>query len=284
MRILVIGGTGQVGRHVVAELRALGADAVVASRHPGDGGLTLDLARPEAMAAALAGAGAFDAAYLTTPLGPEETHVGLGAVAALRAAGVAKIVYLGIHQLEPMRAIPHFATKIPIRDAVLADPRSVMLATNFFFQNDELFGDAMRRGGVYPLPVGGRGVWSIDCADIGRAAARALTMDDWNGEVVPLCGPEALTGDDLAAHWAAALGRPVRYAGDAIEPFVGMLSHVIPGWTPWLAEDFSAMMRVTQAMGCAASEADRAATRAIVGRAPRAHQDYVAEQVKGTMA
>ena len=277
MRILVIGGTGKIGRHLVEVLRLAGHEAVAAARHPGAGGVALDLGDADSVAAAAAG---FDAAYLTTPLGPDEGEVGVAAVAALRRAGVGKIVYLAIHNLEAMREIPHFETKIPVKAAVLDQPGNVVLQPNFFFQNDLLVLPALLGPGIYPLPVGSAGIWSIDVADIARAAANALTRSDWDGQAVPLCGPERLTGPSMAATWAAALGRPITYGGDAIEPFVGVMRAAIPDLTDWMANDFDVMMQVTQRIGCPASEADVAVTRAIVGSPLTRHSQFVETTLK----
>jgi uncharacterized protein YbjT (DUF2867 family) len=205
-------------------------------------------------------------------------------VQALRRAGVGKIVYLGIMNLEPMRAIPHFETKLPIRDAVLADGRGVMIAANFFFQNDRMVLPAILQGGIYPLPIGSAGVWSVDTGDIASAAARALLVDDWNGRVVPLCGAEALTGPSIAATWEAAIGSPVRYAGDAVDPFLAMLGGHMPEWNAWVEHDFRLMMEVTQAQGCPATPDDIAAAAAIIGRPQRRYHDFVADLVQTATA
>lgn len=274
MRALVIGGTGKVGRNVVAALPGHGVEPVVASRDPGPHGIPLDLRDADAVARAAKG---FDVAFLTTPLGPDETAVGVAAVAALRRAGVGKIVYLGIMNLDAMHEIPHFETKIPVRDAVLADGRGVMIAANFFFQNDALMLPAIRFGGIYPMPVGSAGVFSVDVADIAAAAARAMVRDDWDGTAVPLCGEERLTGPSMAATWSAALGRPVVYPGDDVGPFLAALSDRMPDWNDWIANDFRSMMVVTQRHGCPASVDDIAASAAIIGRRPRRYADFVAE-------
>lgn len=279
MRVLVIGGTGQVGRPLVAGLKAAGVNAVAAARHANAGEICVDITDPAALQEAAQG---FDAAYLTTPLGPDEAQVGEAAVAALRAAGVGKIVYLAIHNLELMREIPHFETKIPVKQAVLADPRGVVLQPNFFFQNDLLALPAIQGAGIYPLPIGTKGVWSIDVSDIARAALNALIRSDWDGSAVPLCGPDELTGPTIAKHWAAATGRDVIYAGNDIEPFIGVMRQNIPGLTDWMADDFAKMMAVTQRLGCAASDEDRAATLAIVGQQPLRHTDFVQQILKET--
>lgn len=280
MRILVIGGTGKVGSSVVASLRAMGHDAVIAARQPGPGGIALDMRDPAAVEQAARG---FDAAFFATPLGPDESDVGVAIVTALGAAGVKRIVYLGIMNLIAMREIPHFETKIPVRAAVLAAGGTVVEA-NFFFQNDAMMLPAILHGGVYPMPVGSAGVWSVDTGDIGHAAARALTMDDWQGQAVPLCGPDRLTGPVMAQLWSEALGRPVAYGGDEIAPFVGMLSQIIPNFGPWEANDFAVMMRVTQEHGCPATPADIAASEAIVGRPLRRYNEFVSALIEGQAA
>jgi uncharacterized protein YbjT (DUF2867 family) len=270
MRVLVLGGTGTVGARLTALLRARGVDAIPAARRAPPGGIALDLADVAAITEAARGCAA---AYLTTSLGPEETALGLGAVDALRRAGVPRVAYLAIHNLDAMAEIPHFASKQPIVAALRRMPGSIVLAPNFFQENDVLFADAIRFGGVYPLPVGRAGIWSVAADDIAEAAANALTTPDWAGMTVPLCGPEALTGAALAANWAQALGGPVHYAGDAIQPFLGGLERAMP-LSDWLRDDFRIMMEVTQARGCPASDADRAATQRILGRQPRAHAEF----------
>lgn len=276
-RVLVIGGTGKIGSRLTAILRDRGAEAVVLSRNPGEGGLAVDTADAVALEAAAQG---FDAALLTTPLGPDEGAIGVAAVAALRRAGVGRIVYVAIHNLEAMQAIPHFATKIPIKAAVLGGRGGTVLQPNFFFQNDLLALPAITHGGVYPMPIGHAGVWSIDAADIAEAAANALLDDAGLGEAVPLCGPQKLTGPDYAANWAEALGRPVIYPGNEIAPFLGAMQQAIPGLGEWEMRDFELMMQVTQDMGCPATEADHAATRAILGRSPRTHREFIADVLK----
>ncbi len=270
MRILLIGGTGTVGSATAQALREGGAEPVVAARNPPPGGVALDVTRPDSLAAAAG----FDRALLITPIGPDESRIGVQAVRRLRAAGVARIVYLSIMNLRAMRAIPHFEAKIPICAEVLADGCSTVVSANFFQSNDRMILPAILGAGLYPLPVGDTGVWSVAPADLGAACARALLHDDWAGQDVPLCGPGRLTGACLAANWADRLGRPVRYPGDAIEPFLAGLEAAFP-MSDWLRHDMATMMRVTQRLGCIATPDDEARSRALIGRAPVTHRSYI---------
>jgi uncharacterized protein YbjT (DUF2867 family) len=269
--VILIGGTGTVGGGTAAALAAMGIPATIAARRPPPGGLALDVSRPETLAAARG----HDAALLITPIGPDESAIGVAAVRALRAAGVGKIVYLAIMHLEAMAEIPHFAAKIPIKAEILADGRSVVVEANFFQSNDRMLLGAILGAGVYGLPVGAVGVQSVAPADLGQACANALTRDDWAGEAVPLCGPEPLDGDRLAANWADRLGRPVRYGGDAVEPFLAGIARG-GALDPWLAHDMATMMRVTQRDGCLATGDEAAASRGLIGRDAVAHRDYIA--------
>ncbi|MEO0411403.1 MAG: NmrA family NAD(P)-binding protein [Pseudomonadota bacterium] len=274
MKILVIGGTGKVGSAVVAGLRDLGHDAMAAARTNAPGVLALDLMQPGSVQTLAKG---FDTAFLITPLVPNEAEIGIRAIDELRAAGVKKTVYLGIHNLDEMAQIPHFASKIPIRDHLLADGVSVMLAANFFFQNDLNIMGAIKGAGVYPMPVGSAGVYSIDCRDIARAGVRALTMDHWNATSQPLCGSAKLTGPIMAATWSRATGRPVIYPGDDTGPFIDGLRAAMPGFDAWIEHDMRTMMDVTQAMGCQASAHDIAASKEIIGKPQRPYEDFVSE-------
>ncbi len=277
MRVLVTGGTGKIGSRLVANLRDVGHEAVPAARHVGNDGMTLDLRDTDRVREAAEG---FDAAFLNTPLGPDEGEVGVTAVEALREAGVGKIVYLAIHNLEAMQEIPHFATKIPVKQAVVEQDGNVVLQPNFFYQNDRMALPAITGPGIYPLPVGHVGVWSVDVSDIAQAAARALTSDEWDGQAVPLCGPERLTGPSMAWIWSDALGTEVHYGGDDVGPFVAQMRANVPDMSDWVANDFKVMMEVTQDKGCIALPADVRASEAIVGRPLIRYADFVAATLK----
>jgi uncharacterized protein YbjT (DUF2867 family) len=271
MRILLIGGTGKVGSSAARRLRADGHDAVVAARNLGPGGVTVDLREPDTIEEAGQG---YDAVFLVTPLGPDEAEVGVAAVQALRRAGVPKVVYLAIMNLRMMRAIPHFETKIPIKEVVLSESTGVVVEPNFFMANDAMVLPAILGAGVYPLPIGSTGVWSVATDDMGAAVANALTRDDWNGKAVPICGPERLTGEQLAANWSEVLGRPVHYAGDDIAPFVEQVARMVPDFDDWARRDFRLMMEVTQELGCPATPEQQAASRAVIGAEPTRHVDF----------
>ena len=156
---------------------------------------------------------------------------------AAKAAGVQHIVYLSVVMPPGSEVIPHFASKIPVEQAVQASgiPWTILRPNNFF-QNDLWFRDAITTYGVYPQPLGPRGLNRVDVRDIAEAAANAFTRGV--GGVVPLNGPRGLTGDDTARVYSEILRRPVRYGGDDLDVWAKQASAMMP---PWMVQDMRIM-------------------------------------------
>lgn len=273
MNILVTGGTGTVGREVSRLLAEKGADFRILTRTPekaGSRGVPGDFHDPASLAAALRGV---DSLFLLTPLAEDEAEQGIAAVRAAKAARVRRVVYLSVHDVEKAPHLPHFQSKIRIRRALEdAGIPFTLIMPNNFFQNDLWFRQAILEHGVYPQPIGSRGVSRVDVRDIGEAAVRALLEPGHEGRAYPLVGPEALTGEDVARDWSRALGRTVRYAGDDLDRW----AESSRPWLPeWLIADFREMYRFFQEKGFRASAADFAAQAKILGHAPRAFGPYV---------
>ena len=283
--ILIVGATGRIGGGVADILASEGRDFCVMSTRPDEARRRYervrpgDMRQPETLKGALDG---IDAAFLVTPIGPDETECGMAFLDAAEAAGVRKIAYVGIHNIEAMAEIPHFATKLPVRERLLAGGPHTIADANFFMQNDEMAAPAIAHG-VYPMPIGTKGVNAVDARDVSAVCARALTSDALEGQAVPVCGRDVVTGPSKAAAYAEALGRPVAYGGDDTGPFLDQLAANLPPMPPpvaaWVREDFRLMMEVTQVKGCLATDEDIAACEAALGRPQRSHTDYVAELV-----
>ena len=283
MTILVTGSTGTIGTQVLNFLSGHGADIRALTRSPETArfpvGVTAtqgDLSDIDSVRAALDGVSTL---FLLAPNAADELTQAMLALNAARDAGVKGIVYLSVFGGEAYADVPHFASKVTVeRMIAAADLPVTILRPAYFIQNDLRQKDALLGGGVYAMPVGGKGVSLVDIQDIGEAAAKELLRRERASEPLPretyaLVGPDALTGDALAAVWSATLGRPIRYAGDDLTVIEQRLKAFGPGW---LAYDMILMMRRYQADGAVASEADLARLTDLLGHAPRSYRDFAA--------
>jgi uncharacterized protein YbjT (DUF2867 family) len=281
MSTLVIGGTGTVGSAVVRELLDRGVEGIrVATRSAGksqdlpDGveGVELDLTDPLTFEGVFEGT---DRLFLLNPVAMTELHEGLSALEEARRVGVGKIVYLSVQNPENGLHIPHFASKAAIQRAIRESGIPfVFLQPNHFFQNDFWLKDAIVQHGVYPQPIGDIGISRVDVRDVALAAVNALASERFDGRAIPIAGPEVLSGADCARAWSEALGREIRYGGHDLEAWEAQTRAFMPAW---MVYDFRIMCRMFLGGDFAATDADLAATREVLGREPRSFASFTRE-------
>jgi len=279
MKILVVGGTGNVGSEVVRQLRARNETVSVLTRSPehasklpsGVTGVIGDLLDPSTL-------GVFsgmDAVFLINPVSTTETFEGIVGVNGARDAGVKRIVYLSVHNLDGAPHLPHFGGKIGVEAAVMkSGMQYTIVRPNNFYQNDIWMKEAIVNYGVYPQPIGSVGLSRVDVRDIVEVAVLALTTDAHIGKIYNLVGPELVTGESTAAEWSRALGKPVKYAGDDLEAWEAQQR----AWlSPSMLYDFKLMYAFFQKYGLKATAADVALQTKVLGHAPRSFASYAKE-------
>ncbi len=279
---LVLGGTGRVGRALIAELLDRGESVRVLTRSaeqdaalPDSVSVVVgDLEDPPSVAAAFRGV---DTLMLTIAVAATELQQGLVALEEARRAHVGRIVYLSVQGAELALHIPHFAAKVAMESALRASGLPhVILRPNNYFQNDHYMKDAILKYGVYPQPLGERGVSCVDVRDVAAAAARALMGAGEPGSTHVIAGAEPLTGTLCAERYSTALNREIHYLGDDLAQWGGMVSAGRPSWVVY---DLQLMYAQFQGSGLRATAGDLAQSRAAVGQAPRRHHDFVQETV-----
>lgn len=289
--ILVAGATGAIGREVVRALLERGAPVRVFVRSPGKVAALPEsvervsgtLEDPQAVARALRGV---RAAFFVSPHDEAEERMAGNFVRACEREGV-RLVFAGVHADGAHRAsrlfqrtlyrllFPHYSPKMRIAERVRTSRTNpVLLIPGNYYQNDELCLEQIRSG-HYPLPL--RLISRVDTRDVGDAAARALLDPGVPSGAYALVGPESLGGEATAANWAAALGRPVRYAPD-LDLTDRLLEEAYGGRK---ALDFQKTYRLLARFAMRTNEAQVRQTAWLLGRAPRTHAEYTRDVAAG---
>jgi uncharacterized protein YbjT (DUF2867 family) len=280
MKILVLGGTGTVGSQVVARLLERDIKVRVLTRSPesaknrpqGVESIVGDLLEPHTVRTVF---NDIEGVFVLNAVSPTETHEGLMAVNGARMAGVKRMVYLSVFNLEQAPHLPHFGSKLAIEHVVKTSgiPYTILRPNNFF-QNDHWFKDALMAHGVYPQPIGDIGLSRIDVRDIAEAAVMSLMKSETQGCTYTLGGPDVLTGRQTAQVWSRALGKPVAYMGNDLDAWEKQMLEFLPAW---MVFDFRLMYDFFQKNGMQARVEDLEKLEKLLGHAPRNFESFVEE-------
>ncbi|MEU5154652.1 NmrA family NAD(P)-binding protein [Glycomyces sp. NPDC021274] len=233
MTYVVHGATGAQGSPVVAALAAAGRSVTALARRPeslpeGVRSLSIDAGSAEQLTAAYRDAAGV---FLHFPVtGPELRAAHVAAVAAaLRDARPARVVYStsgGPAEDEVVKALDEAGVPYAV------------VAPRYYFENllMPLVQDGIRREGVlrYPLKDGYAASWSshLDIADVALALFDRTAI----GGTVEVGQYPAITGDDLAAAFAAAYGRAVAFQAQSPADMGAQLA-------PVMGEDAAAVVQ-----------------------------------------
>lgn len=281
MTILVTGATGKVGRQVVQQLTRRGARVRAIVRDAAKAGLPegVDLVQGDLLDVA-ALRRAFDGVstlFLLNGVVPDEFTQALLVLNAARDAGVTRVVYLSVIHADRYLNVPHFAGKYAVERMLEAMGfGATILRPAYFMDNDATVKDAITGYGVYPMPIGARGLAMVDTADIAEVAALELLRRDGSAQPLPLerihiVGPETLTGPQVAALWSDVLGRPVAYGGDDTAAFERNLLDFMP---PWMAYDMRLMAERFLEIGMVPDAGDVARLERMLGRPLRTYRAF----------
>ena len=279
MKILVIGGTGNVGSAVVKELTKRHADVRVLVRKPGEKTPPVetvvgDLLDPASIEKALKGV---DKLYLLNAVTPDELTQGLIAYDLARKHKLSHIVYHSVFRVEHFKDVPHFASKLAIEGAIREfDVPFTIIRPNYFFQNDASLKDILTKMYIYPNPLGLVGISAVDIRDIAEAAANSLISDEHFGRTYNLNGPAILSGPKVASIWSKALGKEIKYSGENLDSFEEQMRKHAPSWA---AFDIRMMFQGYLERGFVAEDGDAATLTKLLGHEPRTYEDFARETV-----
>lgn len=217
MTIAITGATGQLGRLVVAQLKAKvpAAQIVALVRSPakaaelGIAARAADYAKPETLAGALPG--------IETLLLISSSEIGQRAaqhrhvIDAAKAAGVKRIVYTSVLHADTSEldlAVEHRDTESALRAAGI--PFTV-LRNGWYTENYTGSVKGALAGGTFIGSAGEGRISSATRADFAAAAVAVLTSAGHDGKTYELAGDDSYTLADLAAEISRQTGKAIPY-------------------------------------------------------------------------
>ncbi|MFG2836947.1 NAD(P)H-binding protein [Streptomyces zaomyceticus] len=246
--VLVTGATGNVGRTVVAALRARGApvralvrDEARARRILGfEVDLALgDFADPASLRRALQGA---DAVFLTSADGPDKVAHETAVIDAASTTLVRRIVKLSSPHVEIGSDLAFWDWHGRIeRHLRTSGIHSVCLRASFLMSNLLAAADTVASTGRLIAPAGEARIAMIAPEDIGATASVLLTEDGNDDRTFTLTGPTAVSYHDVAAELSAATSHEVQYA--SVPDDVARAALAASGAPDWLASNIVTMFR-----------------------------------------
>ncbi|HET9781344.1 MAG TPA: NAD(P)H-binding protein [Candidatus Dormibacteraeota bacterium] len=209
MNVLVTGGTGTVGRHVVMQLRQKGHRARIFSRHPrghvdavpGDlkTGTNLDRALNGMDAIVHA---ATEARQSLRSRGDVAGTKNL--VKAAQRAHTKHLVYISIVGIDDIPTYPYYRTKRAVEKLIKEAevPWSILRATQFHDLMEVLLRGASRVPGITAIPF----AWQYQPVEAREVAARLVevVLGEPQGMLEDFGGPEVRTFRSIGEAWLAA--------------------------------------------------------------------------------
>lgn len=284
MTILVTGATGNVGRNVVEQLVERGADVRALVRDPSKAAFPAsvdvaqgDLLDVDSLRAAMSGVSTL---FLLNGVVADEFTQALIALNVAREAEIERIVYLSVIHSDVYANVPHFAGKFGVERMIEQMGMSAtILRPAYYMDNEITIRDVVTGYGIYPMPIGDKGLAMIDARDIGEIAAIELIRREESQGPLPLTrinlvGPDTLTGADAATIWSDVLGRTIAFPGNDVAGFEQNLRQFMPSW---MAYDMRQMAERFQTDGMIPEAGDVDRLTALLGRPLRTYRDHVAQ-------
>ena len=283
MTILVTGATGNVGRQVVEQLTKRGAKVRALVRDPSKANFPAgvevvqgDLLDIDSVRSAFSGVSTL---FLLNGVVAEEFTQALIALNVAREVGIERFVYLSVIHSDIYVNVPHFAGKFGVERMIeQMGLNATILRPAYFIDNDLTIKDVVTGYGIYPMPIGNKGLAMIDTRDIAQIAAIELLRRDASQPLplqrINLVGPDTLTGADVAGLWSAVSGRPIAYGGDDTAAFEKNLLNFMPGW---MAYDMRLMSERFLSEGMIPEAGDVERLTALLGRPLRSYRDFASE-------
>jgi len=278
--ILVTGATGTVGAEVVNALRLKPVQVRAVVHSTAKAGklkasnvqlVEADYVKRETLAATFQGV---ERLFLLTPFVREQVDMGKLLVDLAKKAGVRHIVKLSAvgAEFEPGIQLGRWHREVEKYIEASGIPYTHLRPCSFMQNFIQYF--KPQKGSIF-LPWGKGKTALIDARDIGAVAAQVLTDNKFLGKALTLTGPQALSGDEVAAILSKATGKPMTYLDmpeDAA--FAAMKNIGLPTWAMDALMELHALTKAGFAAGITNT------VKQVLGREPIRFEQFAKDHSK----
>jgi uncharacterized protein YbjT (DUF2867 family) len=246
--ILVTGGTGFVGSHLTARLRAQGEDVRLLARHAGRGAggveqVAGDIANPDSVRRAVDGADIvihLVAIILEKGNQTFERIIAQGTrnlASAAADAGVKRFIYMSANGARNDPAFPYLYAKWQAEQAVIASgiPYGILRPSVIFGSGGAFYqtmATLVRLNPVVPVPGDGKARFQpIWVEDVCTCLIKMAAEDAYLGQAFDVGGPEQMTYEEMLAVVMRVLGkrRPIVHLPMALmKPAAALMAALLP--------------------------------------------------------
>jgi uncharacterized protein YbjT (DUF2867 family) len=274
-KILVTSASGNIGKPLVTELKALGADfAIMSSKVSNDANVRVaDFNEVASLEKAFTG---INTLFLLFPLVENKLELAKNTATAAKAAGVKHIVRSSGAGADVNAgfALPKLQGQIDEALTATGIP-TTFLRPGGFMQNYVTYQSQAIKDGTIYMADGGKSQALIDARDIAAVAARVLMNPSAHaGKAYMLTGGVDFSGTEAAAIISKSLGREIKHVSVSPEAAVeAMKQWQMPAWLIELMDSLNNIVSAGYASGVSPDVEN------ILGRKPREFDTFVAEQV-----
>ncbi len=269
--VLVLGGSGFVGRHLASQLAGAGRSVIVPTRRREDAKHLILLPTVDVVEADIGDNATLErlvsqAGTVVNLVGIlnerrdgdfARTHVELArrVVAACRAAGVTRLLHMSALGADPNGPSRYLVTKGEAEAVVAASGLAwtIFRPSVIFGREDNflnLFARLERMLPIIALACPQARFQPVFVGDVARAFVLALPDDATHGQYYPLCGPGIYTLRELVAYVGELSGhrRPIVSLGPGLSMLQARVMECLPG--PLMSRDNVLSMRKDSVCGC----------------------------------
>lgn len=237
--ILVLGGTGRLGREAVRLLAAGGAHKVRvlvrdASKAAATAGAGVEIVAggmtdADSLARALTGV---ECVFVIPPNVRGQAEVEGRIYRAARRAAVGHVVKLSTVKADANSPCYFFKEHALAEERLKASGVGfTILRSNSFMQNLLWFAKEIKSKGGFSLPMGDAKTAPVDIRDVAAVASAVLTGRAPHGATYNISGPEKLSFAEIAQKLSAATGKRIEYRDIPPAEFLNMLiQSEMPRW------------------------------------------------------